>query len=180
MRLVLAEHRDRIRAMQLPDGGLHGVEQIAFVQAVHQVADHFRVCLAREFIALGFQPGAQLLVVFDDAVVDERDSAGLARCVFSGTVAEVGMCVVHGRHAVRRPARVGNAGRAVDVVLFDLAQQFGDAVGTARPLEAARVHRDTARVIAPVLQALEALDEDGDNIARRDGADDATHEGLLD
>jgi hypothetical protein len=38
------------------------------------------------------------------------------------------------------------------------------------------VHRHATRVIASVLQALQALHEDGNDVAERNGADDATHE----
>jgi hypothetical protein len=37
------------------------------------------------------------------------------------------------------------------------------------------MHRDAAGVVAPVLQTLQALNEDGDDVALTDGADDATH-----
>jgi hypothetical protein len=37
------------------------------------------------------------------------------------------------------------------------------------------VHGHAARVIASVLQALQALHEDGNDVAGRNGADDATH-----
>jgi hypothetical protein len=54
---------------------LHGVEQVAVVQAVDQVGDHLGVGLAGEHVALGLQFGAQFVVVFDDAVVHQRDAA---------------------------------------------------------------------------------------------------------
>jgi hypothetical protein len=39
------------------------------------------------------------------------------------------------------------------------------------------VHGHAAGVIAPVLEPLEALNEDGNDVSGRDGADDATHGG---
>jgi hypothetical protein len=42
------------------------------------------------------------------------------------------------------------------------------------------LHRYAAGIIASVFQALQALDEDGDNIAGRYRADDAAHRRLLD
>ena len=42
-------------------------------------------------------------------------------------------------------------------------------------LAAAIVHSQTARVITTVFQTLQALQQNGDDIALRNGADDATH-----
>jgi len=39
VRLLAAEHGDRIRALQLPHGRLHRLEQIALVEVVDQVRD---------------------------------------------------------------------------------------------------------------------------------------------
>jgi hypothetical protein len=75
MRFVLAEHRDRIGAVQLAERRLHRLEQVALVQAVDQVADHLGVGLAGEHIVLGLERLPQVLVVLDDAVVDQRDAA---------------------------------------------------------------------------------------------------------
>jgi hypothetical protein len=38
LRLVAAEHGDGVGAAQARQGALHGVEQVAVVEAVHQVA----------------------------------------------------------------------------------------------------------------------------------------------
>src|SRR2546427_5606969 len=46
--------------------GLHGLEQITAVEAVHQVGDDLGIGLAGEDIALGLQLGAQGFVVFDE------------------------------------------------------------------------------------------------------------------
>jgi hypothetical protein len=58
VRLVLAEHRNRIGAVQL-HGGLDGLEQVAVVQAVDQVGNDFGVGLAGEHIALGLVSAAR-------------------------------------------------------------------------------------------------------------------------
>jgi hypothetical protein len=161
--------------MQLLHGTLHRVEQVALVQAVDQVADDFGVCLAQELVAARLQPRAQLGMVLDDPVVHEGDAAGARPGVTAGAVAEVGMRVVHGRRAVGRPPRMGNAGHALDVFLLDLREELRHPVRAAGAFQAIGVHRNAAGVIAAVLEALQALDEDGDDIARGNGADDATH-----
>jgi hypothetical protein len=56
--------------------GLHCLQQVAFVQAVHQVGDDFAVGLASELVALGLQCAAQIVVAFDDAVVHRGHATG--------------------------------------------------------------------------------------------------------
>jgi hypothetical protein len=103
---------------------------------------------------------------------------GAAWRVLAGAVAEVRVRVVHGRRAVRGPARVGDAGAAGDAVGGDLLHQFGDAVGAAGALQAVGIDGDAAGVIAAVFQALQALDQDGNDVARGNRADDAAHDSL--
>ena len=66
----------------------------------------------------------RFVVVLDDAVVHQRD----ARLVVA-QAREVRVGVVGGRHAVRGPAGVGDAGEALHLVLGDLFGQLGHALG---------------------------------------------------
>jgi hypothetical protein len=78
---------------------------------------------------------------------------------------------------------VGNAGGTVDVFGGHLLQQLSHAGGAAGALQARRarcieaggMYRHAAGVIAPVFKPLKALDEDGNDVARRYRADDAAH-----
>ena len=143
---------------------------------VDQMGDDFGVGLACEGIALGLQLGAQLVVVFDDAVVDERDATG-RRLARAGTVREVRVRVVDCRCAMRRPARVSDAGAALHLVMGDAGLELGHARGTPRaPQFAALMDRDTAGVVAAVLEPLQPFDENRNDVPRADGADDATHD----
>jgi hypothetical protein len=82
--------------------------------------------------------------VFDDAVVHERHDV---------VAADVRMCVLIGRRAVRRPTRVAQADRAADRLLMQLGGQVGDAAGRLRDGElAAVVEHDAAAVITAVLE----------------------------
>jgi len=152
--------------VQLRERGLHGIEQIAFVVAVDEMADHLGVRLAAEAIALGLQCRAQLAVVLDDAVVHERDAPGPAHGVGAGAVAEMRVGVMHRGRTVGRPARVGDAGHAFDVLLVDLLEEFGHAGGAARTLQALGIDGNPAGVIAAVFQPLQALDQDRNDVAR--------------
>jgi hypothetical protein len=71
---------------------------------------------------------------------------------------------------------VGDAGAALDVSCSTCAQ-LGHARGAAGAAQfAVLVHGHAAGVIAAVFQALQAFDQDGNDVAGADGADDATHE----
>ena len=80
-------------------------------------------------------------------------------------------------------AVVGDAGAAFDVVGGDLVHEFGHTRGAAGALQATRatvqagcVHSHAAGVITPVFEPLQALHKNGNDVAGRNGADDATHE----
>ena len=85
------------------------------------------------------------------------------------------MCVVYRGCAVRRPAGVGNAGQALQtaVVCIDLLGQFCHPGRATRSLQTGgltellgqAIDRDTARVIATVLQSLQALHQHRNNVA---------------
>jgi len=185
VRFVFGHDGDGIGTAQLAHCGLHRLEQIALVERIDQVGDDLGVGLAGKGIALGLQFGAQFFVVFDDAVVHQTNAAFALARFHAGAGAEMRMGVVHRRCAMGGPAGVGDARRALQATRggVDLRHQFGHPLGAARPLQARRlahlrlrrVDRDAARVITPVLQALQALDQDGNNIAARNRADDAAH-----
>ena len=122
-------------------------------------------------------------MVFDDAVVNKRYTAGFRFTrAFSRAMAEVRVRVVHRRRSVCGPPCVGNAGAAFDMVGLDLVDQLRHAGRAAGALQATllgaqtgRVDRYAAGVVTSVFQALQALHEDGNDVAGRNGADDATH-----
>jgi hypothetical protein len=75
---------------------------------------------------------------------------------------------------------VRDAGAGAEFFGRDLRIEFGHARGAARTLQlSVLIHRHAARVIAAVLEPLQAFNEDGDDIARADRADDAAHGGGL-
>lgn len=170
VRFFAAEHGDRVGAVQALDGLLHGLEQVAGVQVVDQVGDDLGVGLARELVAQAGQFGAQLVVVFDDAVVDKCN----ARIVFGRREVRVG--IVRRRGAVGGPAGVGDAGEAVEACLFDLRFEVGHARGGARAGQAAiEVDGDAAGIVPAVFEPFQALDQDGGDITLGDCTDDTAH-----
>ena len=106
-------------------------------------------------------------IVLDDAVVNDGDAiAGQMRV-------RVGL----GHAAVRRPARVRDAEPARERLRLELALELRDlADGAAQAELVVRLHDGEARrVVAAILEAFQALDEHGHDVALCDGSDDAAH-----
>ena len=177
LRLVAVEGGDGVGAGQALRGGLDSGKQVAVIEVVDQVGDDLGVGLAQEDVALGLQLAAQLFVVLDDAVVHHGQATGLGGGgVGTGAVGEVRVGVVHRGRAVRGPAGVGDAQSAGDAVRRGLRFELGHALGAARAAQLAVLqHGHAAGVITAVLEALEAFDKNRRDVARPDGADDATH-----
>src|SRR5690606_14636850 len=121
-----------------------------------------------ELVAGALERGAQLVVVLDDAVVDDREP--VAR--------DVRVRVALARRAVRRPAGMRDAELAFERMLRECLVEHLHLADRAHPLELLlRVeHREARRVIAAVFEPPQALDQDGYDIALGDGSDDSTHE----
>src|SRR5689334_799462 len=94
----------------------------------------------------------------------DRDTAGYVR-----------MRVTLRRHAVRRPARVGNAEPAIDTLRLGEFLEFHNPPRAAHALQRAVQHRYPGGVVAAVLQALQALDQYGRNIAPGNGPYNPAH-----
>ena len=134
-RLARRDDGDRVRAGELGNRRAHGAQQIAAARRVpvrvHEMRDHLGVGLRAELVAARLELVAQGLEVLDDAVVHDGDLA----------VARVRMRVVLGRRAVRRPARVRDAGRALEMPRVRLVREIGDARNAHQPVELAAAHR---------------------------------------
>ena len=167
--LGFADYRQRVGALELGHGGAHGLEEI-FLRGemeVHAVRDHFGVGFGGEGVAGLLELFAQLFVVLDDAVVNDREAAER----------DVRMRVALGRDAVRGPARVRDADLAVRGVGFDRVLEHLDLADGAQALElgGAVEHGDAGGVVAAVFEAAQPLHQDRDDVALSDGSDDAAH-----
>ena len=159
---------DGIGAAQAGGGFAHGAQQVVMlaVVAVDEVGDGFGVGVGGEGVARRLQFVADFLVVFDDAVVDDGDVAA----------AHLRVGVGFARHAVRRPAGVGDAAVAVDVLAFgfgDEARHFTDSAAAVN--FAVVIDGKAGGVVAAVFEAFQPFKQDGDDIAFGDAGDDATH-----
>src|SRR5438552_1683862 len=166
MRLLACQHRDGVRAGEALHRRAHCFREVAAVEAMHEVRDDLGIGLAFEAVPRRLQLGAQLFVVFDDAVVHQRDFP----------VRDEGVRVLGRRRPVRRPARVGDTRRASKVFFANLNCQVCDARDAAHaPDLAVENHGYAAGVVAAVLEPAQAFDEDRDDVAPRRRTDDAAH-----
>ena len=169
VRVLAPHHRQRVRAAKLANRLLHRLEEVpgACEVVMDAVCDHLGVGIGGELVAEPFELRAKLLVILDDAVVHDRDA--VARDV------RVGVALV--RHAVGRPARMCDsevAGRGVGGERLGELRDLADCP-QARDLCPAVQHGDPGRVIAAVFEALQALDQDRDDVPVSDRSDDAAH-----
>src|SRR5262249_38214150 len=158
-------------ASQLTERATHGfVEPRRIAQmALDQVRDDFGIRLGGEPMTVGCQPLSQRYVVFDDAVVNDDEAA---RAV------GVRMRVLVRGAAMGRPAGVAYADEPLYRTVTQQAFEDLDPARGPPDLEPFRAdHRDTGRVVAPVLEALETVQDDVDGALLADVADDATHIG---
>ena len=134
---------------------------------MNAMRDDFGVGVRGEVITRSTQLGTQGLVVFDDAVVHDREP--IRR--------NMRMRIALGRHAMGRPASVRDADGAVSRGGVDGVLQHLHLAHRTHALERARAieHGDTRRVVATVLEPPQALDQDGDDISLRDRADNSAH-----
>ena len=166
--LAPVHHHQRVRALGAPKGGADRIGEVAPVGLLHEMGDGLRVRLGRERVAAGLEPVPELLEVLDDPVVDHRD---VARAV----LVRVGVEVVGA--PVGRPSRVRKAERGVGRPVRERRLQVGELAGPLLDEHLARlVHEgDPGGVVAAVLEAPQALDEDGASLAGTRVADDSAH-----
>ncbi len=173
VRVGLRDDGERIRALELRHGRPHGLEQVAGHPevVVDAVRDHFGVGFGGEHIAFALRLRAQFLVVLDDAVVDDRDAV----------LRDVRMGVALARAPVRRPTRVRDAEAAMSGIGLERVLQLADLADGAQALDGAGAvqHGDARRVVAPVLQPPQALDQDRDDVTVGDGSNDSAHAAFL-
>ena len=132
-----------------------------------EVGDDLGVGLRREAVALGLELSLQREVVLDDAVVHDDDAPAAVA---------VGMRVLLGRPAVRRPARVAEAVVAVDRIVLEGLDEAVQLAGAAAQLDRVAADQGHAgRVVAAVLQPPEPFEEDRHDGSPADVADDSAH-----
>ena len=137
------------------------------------MGDDLGVGFGDELVALGDEGALEGEVVFDDAVVDDDEGAGAVA---------VGVGVLFGGAAVRGPASVADAEGAVDGRFGDDVFEVAEFAGGAAQGEAfgPTSYGDAGGVVAAILEAAQAFNDDGDDWLRSDISDNSTHRTSLD
>ena len=155
-RRILARAVERIRRFSVQNAqcvaafehclrAQNGREHVAVVKRMQQMGDYLRVCFGYEHAALRLQLSAQLLVVLDDAVVDDCDMPFHVRV-------RMGVDVVW--FAVGCPARVTDAdGAGQGIRCHPRGKVRQPSLRLAQPNDAAVHDRNARAVIAAVLQS---------------------------
>ena len=167
--VVLAGEDDgeRERALQPLQGGLGRLDRRqALIQIVGDEMQHrLGVGLGLEHVALGGELVAQLLEVLDDAVVHDGDA-----------LVHVRMGVALDRLAVRRPARVAEAGVALQRMVGEPQLEVLELALGAPAVEMAVLDGgDAGRIIAAIFEPPQGVDEIAGDRLRSKYADDAAH-----
>ena len=168
-RVVGREEHQRERPLEPPQRLAHGTHQVPPVVVLDQVRDDLGVGVRLEPVPGGGQLRLELREVLDDPVVDHRDASAAV---------DMRVRVDERRPAVRRPPRVPDtemAGRHPGAYLgdqlLDAGLRLGDGGGGAPPVE----HRNARRVVPPVLQSLQALEQDRGGLSLTEVTDDPAH-----
>ena len=171
VRVRARDYRQRKNAVKLLDRRAHGLFQIAGEVLLYQVRDDLGIGLGFELVAFRLQLPLQRQVILDDAVMHHDDVAL--------TVA-VRVRVLLGGPPVRRPTRVPDAERAIHRIHADGFFKVAQLAGCAPYLEAAiAIHGQARRIVPPVFEALQPLQNDGNRFARSDVSYNATHLSII-
>lgn len=165
-RLIGGNHGDGIAAAQTLDSRHDSLEQVTFIVVVDQMRDYFRIRLTRELIALGLKFSSDLLMILNDAVMDQRNV--IAR--------NMRMCVADLWRAMRGPTRMRDADAALHFIFGNSFAKFVHTGHGASPLEDAVVKRcNSAGIVTAIFKAAKAFQKHGHNITITRGGDDTTH-----
>jgi len=131
------------------------------------MGDDLGVGLGVEPMALAGEGLAQLPIVFDDAVVHNGQA---------GRTVDVRVRIGVGGAPMGRPAGMGNAHGPPGGIFVEDRLEPGDLPHGFPHLQGASVdRRDAGRIVAPVLQASESGEENGQGLAWPDVADYPAH-----
>ncbi len=167
---IVVDHDDREVAFEQRIDTRNGCCEIAVELALEQMHDDFGVGLGAERVTLGDQLRLELAVVLHDAVEDDGDLRGVA--------AGERMRVLLGDAAVRGPARVTEAVARDGAVRAGHIDEILEVSDRPDVVEAVVLpERDPGRVVAPVLEAPQPLQEERLGLSRPDVSDDPAHLG---
>ena len=138
------------------------------VNVPDQVREHFRVGIGLEIgIAILYQLLLQCLIVFDDAVVNERD--------FTGRI-EMRVRIFVSHFSVRCPAGVTYPVRSRRGFLADQFCERRNSAGALARLDMVAVNdRDPGGIVAAIFKAAKPIEQNGGSLRSTYVTDDSAH-----
>ena len=170
--VILKEHRQGIGAPDADHGMVDGVHRgvgVLFVVVVNELDGHLRIGGGVEAVALPGQLFPQLLIVFDNAVVNGHHIA---------VIGAMGVGIVLAGFAVGGPAGVADAAgaRQGQTVVGLLRQRFQPALGFHHLYRIGSVpNGQTGGVVAPIFQTGQPLQQDGGSRLMAGKTNNSTH-----
>ena len=129
---------------------------------------HFGVGLgSKVVIAVLKELVLECLVIFDDAVMDERQfSAGV----------EMRVSILIGRLSMRGPASVTDAVRSGGRLFRHQLSEFRDSPGAFARFDVLPINdRDAGGIVAAIFEAAQTIEQDGSCLRTSDVSNNATH-----
>src|SRR5918996_219582 len=164
--IVGRDDDERERPLELSYDLPHAVGKRTRTLLEH-VRDDLRVGIRTHQMTALLEARTELGVVLDDAVVDHRDAA---------IAIGVRVRVLVRRRSVRRPPRVPDAhGAARRPAIVERSVELGKLAGALHHGEVVVEKRDAGRVVPPVLETPETLEDDRERSVGADIAHDAAH-----
>ncbi len=145
----------------------HGLDRLQPAVERHgdQMRDDFRVGLARQRAPGGLDLALQRLKILDDAVMDDGDAVGRLR-----------MRIRFGRSAMRRPARMADAGGAGKRLALEPRLEIDElAFGAAARQVAVLKRSDAGRIVAAIFKPPQRVDDLRRDRLSAQNADDPAH-----
>ena len=166
--MVVMDDDESEVALELAVRAPHRFREVALVVALDQMGHRLGVRLGHERVAVGEQAVAKLAVVLDDPVQDDRQLGAVTAC--QRVRVRLGDAAVRGPAGVPEPVRRGRPVRASG---FLQVLEISDGADVLQPAFLAQ--RDPGRVVAAVLETLQALEQEGLALTRPDVSDDSAH-----
>ena len=169
---IIRDTGDRVGAAEIVGRTQHGLSQPVRAVPFDQMSNHFGVGLGPEAMTFGGERAAELAIILDDPVVNNRQAR---------STVEMRMRIDVRGTAMRRPPRMRYSGRRMELASVGLQSQIGDTRRRDQPLEnrrcAAIDHGKAGGIVAAIFEPPDAFDQDRNHVASRCRADYAAHVG---
>src|SRR6185437_12463125 len=167
VRIATRHDSDPVRALDLRERVHHGLLERVLVRFLYQVCEYFGVGLRHELVAERLKLAAEKREVFDDAVMHYGDGA---------VHRDVRVRIAFVRRAVGCPARVSDSNAAGYRHGVHDGLEPRDLARSLPRLDPVAVHYgNSGRVVATVLEPLEALEKQRTRALVTDITDNSAH-----